>query len=434
MSSLAMLGGSPVITKPLPGYRSIGPDEQKAVLRVMETGSLSGFYGSWDDQFFGGTEVKALEKEWSERFGCKYAISVNSNTSGLCAAMGAIGVSPGDEVIVSPYTMSATAMAPLFYGGIPIFADIDPATFCMSPEDAREKITPRTKAILVTNLFGQAAELHELRQICEDNNIFLVEDAAQSPNAYERGKHSGTIGDIGVYSLNYHKHIHSGEGGICVTNDPHLARRMQMIRNHAEAVAEASGETDLTNLVGYNFRMTELSAAVARTQLKNINQHVAPRVQIAEALTKTASEIDFLTPPYVKDGCNHVYYVWAAKFNQNIAGIPRDLFSKALTAEGFPHFQGYLRPLYKLPLFQQKIAIGRNGFPFNLHDTNYNEVLCPVAEDMHYNQLIGFEPCAFSLVTSDIQKLQDALQKVASNIDDLREYYHSVLQEGSPQK
>ena len=131
MSKLALLGGSPVIDRPLTPYRTIGEEERAAVNRVMSSGKLSGFVGAWCDDFAGGPEVRAFEAAWKARFNVRHAVSVNSNTSGLFASMGAVGIGPGDEVIVPPYTMSATAMAPLVYGGIPVFVDIEPDTFCL---------------------------------------------------------------------------------------------------------------------------------------------------------------------------------------------------------------------------------------------------------------------------------------------------------------
>src|SRR5262249_8722448 len=157
-----------------------------------------------------------------------------SATSGLVAAMGAVGIEPGDEVIVPPTTMSATAVAPLAYGGKPGFADIEPETFGPDPAAVRAPITPRTKAIVSANLIGHPARLAELAAIAREHGLYLVEDNAQGPLAAEHGRYAGTVGDIGVFSLNYHKHIHTGEGGVCVTNDDELALRLQLIRNHGE--------------------------------------------------------------------------------------------------------------------------------------------------------------------------------------------------------
>ena len=181
MSKLALLGGAPVLDRPLPPYKSVGEAEEKAVVEVVRSGCLSGFYGSWGARFLGGPKVRALEAAWAERFGVRYAVTVNANTSGLFAAMGAVGVGPGDEVIVPPFTMSATVVAPLVYGAVPVFADIEDETFGLDPEAVRAAITPRTKAILAVNLFGHAARLTELRRVADEHGLFLVEDNAQGP-------------------------------------------------------------------------------------------------------------------------------------------------------------------------------------------------------------------------------------------------------------
>lgn len=418
--TLALLGGTPVLTKDLKPYQSIGEAEKQAVIEVMDSGSLSGFYGSWDEHFMGGAKVKAFERAWCEQFKVKHSVSVNSNTSGLYAAMGAVGVSPGDEVIVSPYTMSATAAAPLGYGAVPVFADIEADTFCLDIEDVKAKITDKTRAVFVTDIFGHPAQLKDLRALCDERGIYLIEDAAQCPMAMEGDHYSGTIGHIGVFSLNYHKHIHTGEGGMCVTNDDHLAQRLQMIRNHAEAVVEPAGMDDLTNMFGHNFRLTELSAAVGLAQLEAIDEHIGKRVKLAEALSAACEGLEGLTAPKVREGCSHVYYVWSAKWDAALTGVSRNTFSQALAAEGFPHFEAYLKPLYLLPLFQKRIAMGRDGFPFNQSDVTYEKGMCPVVERMHYEELLGFEPCAYDVDDTDIQALQDALIKTYNGLDELR--------------
>jgi len=420
MSSLAILGGVPVRTGSLRPYRSIGPAEIEAVKRVAESGCLSGFYGSAGREFLGGPVVQEFEQAWRRHFGVRHAVSVNSATSGLYAAMGAIGLSPGEEVIVPPYTMSATVVAPLIYGGIPVFADVDRESFTLDLAAVEAAITPRTRAILVVNLFGQPARLHALRELADRRNILLVEDNAQGPLAAECGRYAGTIGHIGVFSLNYHKHIHTGEGGMCVTDDDVLAQRLQLIRNHAESVVESDGVTDLTNMVGFNYRLSELSAAVGIQQLREVEKHVARREHVGRRLTEGIAGLDGLLAPCARDRCRHVYYVWALLVDPNRLGATRAQFSRALTAEGFPHFCGYVAPLYRLPLFRQRIAIGRNGFPFTLSDVRYQDGLCPVTEALHERELIGFEPCAYELDDAEIDQLVAAIRKVHAARDQLR--------------
>jgi perosamine synthetase len=411
MSDLAIHGGTPELTEPLRPYPSVGAAEAEAVRRVVESGCLSGFYGSWGDRFLGGPLVRVFEAAWSRRFGAAHTVSVNSATSGLFAAIGAIGAGPGDDVIVPPYTMSATAMAPLVYGATPVFADIDADTFCLDPASVSERITERTRAIIAVNLFGHPARLAELRALADAHGITLIEDNAQSPFATEHSRLAGTIGHIGVFSLNYHKHIHTGEGGMCVTDDEDLALRLQLIRNHGENLVEPLGLADIRNLVGFNYRMTELSAAVGLEQLARADEHMRRRVSLAERLSEAARDLPGITPPAVRDGCTHVYYVWSARIDQDALGVGRERFSEALTAEGFPNGTGYVRPLYMLPLFQR--AAADSGFAAAaLARGDYRAGICPVAERMHESELLMFETCAYDIDDATADRLAAALRKV----------------------
>ena len=246
--TLAIEGGTPVRRRPFPTYNTIGDEERRAVLAVLDSGVLSQFVGAWGPDFLGGPRVRALEAAWADYFGARHAVSVNSATSGLYAAVGAAGVGPGDEVIVSPYTMSASATAAVVYGAVPVFADIDPETFCLDPQSVRACITERTRAIIGVDLFGHPADWAGIRAATGSRPIVLIEDSAQAPGAKSGDRFAGTLADIGVFSLNYHKTIHSGEGGVAVTDDDCLADRLQLIRNHGEAVVKAKGDDDIVDL------------------------------------------------------------------------------------------------------------------------------------------------------------------------------------------
>ncbi|MEO8211538.1 MAG: DegT/DnrJ/EryC1/StrS family aminotransferase, partial [bacterium] len=257
MARLALLGGTPVRTELFSQSNTIGEEEKKAVMKVLDSGNLSQFVGYWNKDFYGGPMVRQFEKEWAEAIGVEHCISVNSNTSGLFACIGACDIGPGDEVIVSPYTMTAGAIAPLIYGAVPVFADIDEDTFCLDPKSIEENITPRTKAILVVHIGGHPTDMDEVMAIARKHNLKVIEDCAQSPMSVYKGRNVGTIGDVGVFSLNYHKHIHTGEGGMITTNNPKIAEKLELIRNHGEAVVEGKKVQDMWNTYGFNYRMTE---------------------------------------------------------------------------------------------------------------------------------------------------------------------------------
>jgi perosamine synthetase len=311
-------------------------------------------------------------------------------------------------------------MAPLVYGGIPVFVDIEPQTFCLDVAAVRAAITPRTKAIIAVNLFGHPAALAELAQLASSRGLALIEDNAQGPLAAEGGRYAGTVGDIGVFSLNYHKHIHTGEGGMCVTRDPQLALRLQAIRNHAENIVAPAPIRDPVNMIGYNYRMTEMSAAVGLAQLAKIEQEVGRRQRLAERLSSGLRDLEGFTVPVVRSGCRHVYYVWAARFDAARLGVTRAEFSAALTAEGFPHFVGYVQPLYLLPAFQQRIAFGRDGWPFTLSERRYLKGLCPTAERMYEHELLCYETCAYRVDDATADRLVAAVRKVYERRHEIR--------------
>ncbi len=400
----------------LPVWNTIGAEELAAVKRVLDRGTLSNFHGTWSERFLGGEEVCALESEWAQFFGVAHAVSVNSATSGLYAAMGAIGISPGDEVIVTPTSMSASATAPLIYGGIPIFADINDTTFTLELDSVKKNITPHTKAILAVNLFGHPADLRSLRDLADQHHLALIEDSAQAPGATFHDQFAGTIGDIGVFSLNCHKHIQTGEGGVCVTNNARLAERLQLIRNHAEAVVEAKQETDLTNMIGWNYRMTELEAALGRCQLAKLPKILDHKVGLAENLRARLANIPGIVAPVVQPQCRHVYYVFPLRVQHEILGCSRERVATALQDNGIPVAVGYVKPLYLAPLFQQQIAFGRNHFPFTMsrRDTplSYAPGLCPVAERLYNDELLYFPWCSFDFDERSLDTIVHTLKKI----------------------
>lgn len=421
---LAVFGGKPVRSRPFEDYNPLGDKEVLAAVKVVKSGVLSQFLGCWHPDFYGGPMVRRLERDWARYTKTKYAVSVNSCTSGLYAACGAVGVGPGDEVIVSPYTMSASAACVLGYNAIPVFADVDHDTFCITPKSIAERITPRTKAIVVVNIMGHPADMDEIMKIARKHGLKVIEDCAQAPGAEYKGKKCGAIGHIGVFSLNYHKHIHTGEGGICVTSDKALAERLQLIRNHAEAVAEDMGAKNLVNLLGFNYRMTEIEAAIGIEQLKKLDSLIAPRIKLANYLTNKFGRIDGLTPPLVKRGAKHVYYIYAIKYDEKATGIPRDKFAKAVEAEGIPVSQGYVRPLYLQPLYQQLTVYGKKGCPFTCSfykgKTSYRKGICPVTEKLYEKELLYISLMRPPLTKKDMDDVVEAFAKVMRHVKELK--------------
>lgn len=431
MTELALYGGKKTRAHAFAARRTIGEAEKQAVMAVMDSGNLSGFFGSPGPAWLGGPKVLEFENKWATQYGFEHAISVNSWTTGLMTAVGAIGIEPGDEVIVSPYTMSASATAILFYGGIPVFADIDPDTFNISAASIAPCISPRTKAIMVVHIFGQAADMDPILALAARHGLLVIEDAAQAPGVRYKGKAVGAIGDIGGFSLNYHKHIHTGEGGMLVTNNAQLAQRCQLIRNHGENLIEDQGLENISNLLGSNYRLTELQAAIGCVQLDRLDGHLAQRQRLAAHFSAQLETIDGLSAAKVAAGSEHAYYLYPVKYAAEVTGISRNTFVRAVNAE-LPKpdlweqtgwVEGYVRPLYLAPLYQKKIALGRQGFPWNVHleiDYNYRKGLCPVVEQMHESTLIYTPLMREPLEEIDVDDFVSAIKKVLAQREQLR--------------
>ena len=422
--SLALFGGPKTITKLFNRYNPIGLEEVQAAKDVIESGVLSQFIGAWHEDFYGGPKVREFERKCAEYFGVKHAITVNSWTSGLIAAVGAIGIEPGDEVIVTPWTMCASATAILQWNAIPVFADIDPETFNLDPKSVEANITPYTKAIMVVDIFGQSANMDALMDIARRHNLKVISDTAQAPGAVYKGKYAGTLADVGGYSLNYHKHIHTGEGGILVTNDDVIAERLQLIRNHAEAVVAGKGVADLSNMIGYNFRLGEIECAIGIEQLKKLGGYVASRQKAAAQLTAGLSGLTGLRTPVIQQDCTHAYYVYPMVLDVDLLGISRARIVEALQAEGVTGLGASYQNVHLLPIFQKKIAYGSKGFPWNSdichREVSYAKGICPVAEDMNDRRYMGYAMCLHELSEDDLGLVISAFHKVWANLQALR--------------
>lgn len=426
---LAINGGKKTRTKIWKNNITTGKEELKNVNKVIKSGNLSLFEGSSRPDkpfsFNGGPIVQKLEKKWSKYYGTRYSISLNSATSCLFASIGALRIGFGDEVIVSPYTMTACAVAPLIYGAIPVFADVEKDTGCIDPASIEKKITKRTKAIILVHQFGFPANMKKILEIAKRKNIKIIEDCAQAHGAKYRGKLVGTFGDIGIFSLNVNKTIQSGEGGICITNSKEISKRLRLIRNHGEAVVGPENYRDIVNIVGYNYRMTELTAVIALEQLKKLNRLNSYRIKLVNYFLAKIKQFNFLVPfkgrkecltCRCKKKCKNTYYVMPLHFKKNKINVSREKFVKLLNLEGIKFYEGYTKPLYFQPLYQKK-TLFRYGYPFKAKENkncyqDYKKGISPIAEKLYFENTLINEHIRFPHNKSDIDDIIKAIQKL----------------------
>lgn len=422
---LAVLGGEPVRKDPFPPYPVIGEEEIVAVNEVLKKGHLSSFAASAGPEFLGGRKVREFEEKFAEYHGVDYAIAVNSATAGLHISLAAVGVEPGDEVIVPPYTFTSTATSVLMHNAIPVFVDVDPRTYCLDPGKVEDTITPSTKIIIPVHLLGHPAEMDSIKRIADEHGLTVVEDCAQSPGAKYKGKLVGTIDDLGVFSFQETKNIMTGEGGMVITNDSYLAERCRMVRNHGEAVIEGKGRSYISNIIGWNYRMTEIEAAIGIEQLKKLDRFNEIRIRNSKFLSDKLSKIKGINTPYEAPDILHVYHVYGMAYDEKEVGIQRKIFVDALNAEGIPFGTGYPHPLYENPLFKEQVAYGDKGCPFTCKfykgKVNYESGICPIAEDLCYNRALWLFNIRPPATLEDMQDVVDAFIKIIENIEQLQE-------------
>jgi perosamine synthetase len=421
---LACLGGPKLINFELPRYNPFGQEEVDAAVSVVKTGMLSDYIGAWCPKFYGGEHVQALEAVFKETFSVKHAISVNSLTSGLICAVGALDIEPGDEVIVSPWTMCATATAIIMWNAIPVFADIERGSFNIDPASIEKNISERTKAIMVPSIFGSPARLNEIKDIAAKHHLKVIEDAAQAPGVRYHDTWVGTVGDIGGFSLNCHKHIHTGEGGVMVTNDDDLAERMRLIRNHAEAVVVDKEVSSLSNMLGFNFRLGEVEAAIGVAQMKKLDDFVDERYRHAQIMNEALRDLPGLTLPVPEKDCGHAYYVYGMSLDILALGVERSVIANALRAEGVEGITEAYVNVHRYPMYVNKIAYGSKGMPWKIGDwespVKYGDGVCPTAENLNDETYLGFVWCQHRYTDEQIIQVSEAFKKVWLQLESLK--------------
>ncbi len=410
---LALFSGKKTREHPFPPHPLIGEEEKKAVLDVLDSGRLSTFIAAEGENFLGGKKIKEFESLFKKYHNTEYAVAFNSATAALHAAVVACGVQPGDEVITTPYTFTSTATCALMQNAVPVFADIKTDTFNINPEEIEKNISPLTRAIIAVHLFGNPADMYEIMQIAKDNNLRVIEDCAQAPGAKYQNRLVGTIGDCGIYSFTENKNITSGEGGMLITNDKEIAEVSRLVRNHGEAVISGQKKrTYKSSILGWNYRLTEVDAAIGIEQFKKMDYFNNERIKLANYLTYQLQNFEGLTPPFVYEENKHVYYIYALKYDELRVGIPRNRFVDAINAEGIPFSAGYIKPLYFSPIYHDNKPYIYKHYAGK---ANYKRGLCPVAEECHFNTVIT------NLITrppaneKDMDDVVEAIKKIMDN-------------------
>ena len=323
----------------------IGEEEVEAVVKVLRSGMLTQSLGA-------GPMVTCFEKSYAKFAGVKHAVAVNTGTAALHSAIVAVGVKQGDEVILPSFTFVATAEAVVLAGGKPVFADIDPETYSISPTEIGKVITKKTKAIVPVDLYGYSAEMKPLREIVAKHGLALVEDSAQAHGATYDGKPAGAFADAACWSLYASKNMTTGEGGVITTDNDEIAETLRLIRTHGEKAKYSS------LMLGNNYRMSEIQAAIGLVQLRKLPSFVAKRRQNARQLTKLLKKTDRLHLPEESKDRLHSWYLYTVRLNDGDESernrIVEELRKNDVGAEVY-----YLNPVHTMSYYRENFGSGK---------------------------------------------------------------------------
>ncbi len=333
--------------------RSFGKEEMALLEQVVRSGILHATKG---------TMTKQLELEFAQVYSVEHCVAVTSGTASLHTAVAAIDPEPGDEVITTPITDMGGIAAILSQNALPIFADVDPKTYNLTAETIQAKITPRTKAIIVVHLFGNPCDMDPILELADKHGIPVIEDCAQAYLTTYKGKLVGTLGAIGCFSLQQTKQMTAGEGGLAITRNDSLARRMRLFRDKAWGYGDPKPDHYFLAL---NYRMTDLQGAVALAQLRKLKGMVAARQRTAGMLTEMLKGVEGLNPPRVTPGGSHTYWRYCLQADEEILGVDVNQFALLLKEEGIVSAPRYIqKPAFQCDLFKERKTYGASQFPY----------------------------------------------------------------------
>ncbi|MCC6446688.1 MAG: DegT/DnrJ/EryC1/StrS family aminotransferase [Armatimonadetes bacterium] len=407
MSTLAMNGGTPVRSKPWPGWPMHDETEKTALLEVLES-------GRWGR--LSGDRVAAFEQAFAGFQNARYGIAVTNGTAALEIALKAAGIDIGDEVIVPAYTFVATATAVLQNNAVPVFVDVEPDTINIDPKAVEAAITPRTRAVMPVHWLGRACDMDGLTALARKHNLVIIEDACHCWGSQWNGKGLGAVGAAGGFSFQESKNITGGEGGMILTDDEALAARAFSLHHIGRLAGRPFYEHALP---GGNYRMTEFQAAVLLCQLARLEEQTLTRERNAAFLNAHLGAIPGLTPlrrePYMTRISWHAYsLIYDA---ERMGGVVRERWMEAMAAEGVPFWSGYPHPLYRNPLFRDR-AFGRILDYIDFPD--YREVECPVSEALCRSDYVLMGHPTLLGTEEDMRDIVRAAEKVAQHAGELR--------------
>ncbi|NJP67074.1 DegT/DnrJ/EryC1/StrS family aminotransferase [Streptomyces spiramenti] len=368
MSKLAAFGGTATVPRDRRHVQwpLIEDEDRKAVLDALDGPRLV-------SDTDGVNAVSRLEEHWARRFGHEDCVAVSNGTAALALALAALGVGPGDEVIVPAFSFIATGLAPVHQMAVPVFADIDPVTFNIDPDDVERRITPRTKAIIPVHLHGAPADMDRLTGIARTHGLAIVEDAAQAPGATHRGRPVGAIGDAGAFSLQVSKNIPTcGEGGLLVTQDAGLAARARRGRQFGEEIQAGRDRDYISYGLGWNYKMNALQAAFTLAQLDRFDAYERARQANVTGFLARLAELPGLTVPTALPHTTHAWHILRFRFDPAAFGLDgvrpealRTALRRLLRAEGVPLSQYQLMPLPDQKVFSDRVGFG-SGYPWSV--------------------------------------------------------------------
>lgn len=404
---LAIEGGTPVRTRPFPPQKKVGKEELKQLVDVIYSGNMN--------RFGGGEKVDQFEEEFAAIHGRKHGIASTSGTASIHVAVGMINPNPGDEIITGPITDMGSIVPILYQGAIPVFAEVDPYTFNMDPADVEAKITDRTVAIMAIHLFGNPCDMDAIMEIARKHDLPVIEDCSQAHLSEYRGKLVGTIGDIGCFSLQQSKHITCGDGGITITDDDEYGMRGRLFMDKGWHRAQYGPRQ--YEVFGPNYRMNELSGAVALAQTRRMREIIDTRRARGELLTELLNEHDspYVKPQKILDGCRGTYWQYGMRVEPEAPFTPGE-FAQALSAEGVSCGAHYIgKPIFLChDALRNKRLFGDSDYPFDRasREVVYDETTTPRTQEVLDRLVQPMCPTQF-MSEDDVRDIAAAIIKVS---------------------